>query len=136
VTGMALPVEAVIDQANVGGATVEHPNATGQSTSESNPSPNHWFNPAAYTTPVFGTFGNVARDSVRAPGKNSGDLTLARNFKIREGHTLQFRFESYNFLNHPNWGWPDFFFSHATFDTITRLSTPMRQIQFSLKYKF
>jgi hypothetical protein len=135
-TGSPLPVESTQDQANVGGATIIHPNATLIATKLDNPGPNAWFNKAAYTTPVFGTFGNVARDSVRGPGKNDGDTTLARNFKIREGHSLQFRFEVYNFLNHPNWGLPDFFFQHASFATITRTSAAMRQIQFSMKYRF
>ena len=86
--------------------------------------------------PAFSTFGNVGRDVVRGPGKKKGDTTLARNFKILEGHTLQFRFEVYNFANHHNWGYPTFTLNSATFGRVTQTSVAMRQMQFSMKYRF
>jgi hypothetical protein len=123
------------DQANTAGSG-ERPNASGVSTVLSDPTPNEWFNTAAYSLPPYGTWGNTTRGTFRRPGTNEGDLILARNFKIREGHSLQFRYEAYNFLNHPVWGPPTPSQTSASFSTITITSVPMRQMQFSLKYRF
>jgi hypothetical protein len=132
------PILSVIssDQANLGGVGPIHPNATGLSAVLANPSPAEWFNTKAFSLPTFGTFGDVARDTVRGPGKSKGDTTLARNFKIHESHTLQFRFEVYNFANHPNWGLPGWYLDKSSFGVITQTSASMRQIQFSMKYTF
>jgi len=35
-----------------------------------------------------------------------GDLSLARNIRIHESHTLNFRLEAFNSTNHPNWNVP------------------------------
>jgi hypothetical protein len=135
-TGSPMPTLISSDQANNGAVTAIHPNATGLSAVMANPTPNEYFNTAAFSMPAFGSFGDVARDTIRGPGKNKGDTTLARNFKIREGHTLQFRYEVYNVLNHPNWGVPNYFMNQAAFGRVTNTSASMRQMQFSLKYKF
>jgi hypothetical protein len=136
-TGLPGTVTNTSDAANVGAAGTEVPDATGLSTKLSNPTPNAWLNAAAYLSQPFGShFGNEGRASFRKPGTNSGDVILARNFKIREGHSLQFRYEAYNFLNHPNWAPPNATQNSATFNKITLTSVAMRQMQFSLKYRF
>ncbi len=50
----------------------------------------------------WGTFGNMRRNSFRAPGYSDVDMSLARTFKINERVTLQLRGEVFNILNHPN----------------------------------
>ncbi len=37
------------------------------------------------------------------PGKNNWNLSLYKNFKLREKQTVQFRWEQYNALNHASW---------------------------------
>ena len=49
----------------------------------------------------FGQFGNTGRNILRGPGVNNLDFSLFKNFDFGTGMQLQFRFESFNFLNHP-----------------------------------
>lgn len=80
--------------------------------------------------------GNMGRNTLFRPGTRQGDLSLARNIRIREGHTLNFRFETFNSANHPNWNAPSADARNAsTFGVITSART-MRQLQFALKYLF
>ena len=39
---------------------------------------------------------------VHGPGLVTNDLTLIKNFQLKEGHNLQIKFSGFNFLNHPN----------------------------------
>jgi hypothetical protein len=55
-----------------------------------------WFNPAAYTTPEIGTFGNVARNPLRGPWMHQTDFSFMKNFQITERHSLQFRLDIFN----------------------------------------
>jgi hypothetical protein len=102
--------------------------------------PNEYFNPAAFSTPVTGTFGNVGRDSLTGPGLSELDLSATKKFEITERVTLQFRAEFFNILNHANFNTPNpIVFSSATSGPltsaglITSTSTTSRQIQFGLK---
>jgi len=59
-----------------------------------------------------------------------------KNTKIREGHRLEFRFEAFNFSNHPNWNAPSADpLNSAVFGRVTSART-MREMQFGLKYIF
>jgi hypothetical protein len=66
---------------------------------------------------------------------------VLKNFPIVEGHRLQFRFEGFNFPNHPNWGSPGASWGRnqarpdVGFGRIRSTGT-MRQLQFGLKYVF
>ena len=80
--------------------------------------------------------GNMGRNTLLKPGTRQADLSLARNIKIYEGHTLNIRFEAFNSANHPNWNAPSSDArSPSTFGVITTART-MRQLQFALKYVF
>ncbi len=80
--------------------------------------------------------GNAGRGTLVRPGTRQADLSLARNVKIHEAHSLNFRFEAFNAANHPNWNTPSADSrSAAIFGVITSAKT-MRQLQFGLKYVF
>jgi outer membrane receptor protein involved in Fe transport len=72
----------------------------------SNPSPNEWFNPAAFATPTPGTFGNEARNTLIGPAWRDLDLSLGKTFQVRRGMDLEIRADSFNVLNHPNFAQP------------------------------
>ncbi|MBZ5625222.1 MAG: TonB-dependent receptor [Acidobacteriia bacterium] len=96
----------------------------------------HFFNTAAFTAPAPYTFGNAGRDTIPGPGNNIFDVSLQRQFRVREGHKIEFRAESFNVFNHPNWGIPinnpDF---GPFFGKIATTGDP-RRMQFALRYDF
>jgi hypothetical protein len=97
---------------------------------------NYWFNPAAFTKPANGTFGNAPRDGVYNPGQYQWDIALFKNVNVHAKHSLQFRAEIFNFLNHPNWNGADANPTSATFGRITSKDGSRRDIQLSLRYLF
>ncbi len=58
-----------------------------------------YINPAAFAVPQPGTYGNLARNALRAPGISQFDLTMSKKFSITETKNLEFRAECYNVLN-------------------------------------
>ena len=67
-----------------------------------------WFNTSAFINPPTYTFGNVGRvlPDVRNPGVINVDLSVIKDFSIRENANLQFRAQSFNVANHVNLGFP------------------------------
>ncbi len=94
-----------------------------------------WFNKAAFAAPAAGTIGNLGRNVVEGPGMKNVDLTLSKDFRVREGHALQFRLESANAFNMVNLSNPENRFNRATFGTISS-TRGSRIFQVGLKYSF
>jgi hypothetical protein len=63
-------------------------------------------NPAAFSTPAPGTFGNLGRGALHGPGLSQFDLTLHKKFTFKERLTSEFRFEAYNLFNRANFANP------------------------------
>jgi hypothetical protein len=105
--------------------------------------PNEWVNPAAFSTPAPGTFGNLGRNAFRAPGISQLDLALAKDVSIAERVTLRFRADLFNVFNRAQYGAPNADVSQSTFGVITTTisnyatgrGTP-REVQFSTKITF
>jgi hypothetical protein len=127
-----------VDNASTGSGGYDRPNATGVSPYLDNPTPSKYFNKAAFVKAPAGQFGNVGRNSIIGPGIIGFDSEIHKTFKMpyKEGHALQFRFEAFNVLNHPNWAMPNLNVLATGFGTITSTSIPMRQVQLGLKYAF
>ena len=103
--------------------------------------PDQWFDRRAFVLPLQGTFGNVARGSLRGPGLFNVDTSLFKNMRISEGLKLSFRTEAFNVLNHPNFAFPnEVVFSGNNYSSsggvISNTATTSRQIQFALKLLF
>lgn len=95
-----------------------------------------YFDPNAFTQAAVGTFGNAPRSLMRGPGSANFDLSLVRNFPIREKMRLQFRSEFFNAFNRANFNNP-----FALANTPARLgriesAADPRIIQFALKLQF
>jgi hypothetical protein len=58
----------------------------------------------AFAKPADGTLGTCGRNSLRGPGFNQWDANVVKMTKISERLNLQFRWEVFNVLNHPNFG--------------------------------
>jgi hypothetical protein len=63
-------------------------------------------NPAAFTAPQPGTFGNVPRNALRGPDFRQFDLVFNKRFKFSESKNLEFRTEIFNIFNHTNFDVP------------------------------
>jgi len=65
-----------------------------------------WFDPAAFTAPAQGTWGDLPQGEVRAPGRNNWNLSLFKQFILSEsrGSRIEFRAESFNTWNHTQFG--------------------------------
>ena len=78
-------------------------------------------NPAAFTLPPAGTSGNAPRNFVRGFGATQINLAARRDFPLYESMVLQFRAETFNLLNHPNFGYVDPTYTDATFGQATKM---------------
>jgi hypothetical protein len=64
-------------------------------------------NAAAFVAPAPNTQGNFPRNSLRLFNASQLDVALRRELSVTEKVKLQFRFEFFNILNHPNFTDPD-----------------------------
>ncbi len=96
---------------------------------------NNWINKAAFSQPAAFTFGDAPRflSNIRAPRYFNWDMGIQKWWGLGESRRLQFRFEMFNALNHPNFFEPDTNLGDANFGTITS-AYPARSVQFGLKY--
>ena len=107
-----------------------------------NPTINKWFDTslgtadAAWGVPAQFTYGNAGRNILRGPGRVNLDLSIFKNFKFTESTNLQFRVESFNLTNTPQFGLPNSAVGSPAAGTITSLVGNPRQVQFALRFAF
>jgi hypothetical protein len=94
-----------------------------------------FLNPAAYTPPATGQWGNAGRDSITGPSQFTFDASLGRTFRLHGRFNLDFRIDSTNFLNHVT------FASWDTSITSTQFGLPaaansMRSMQATMRVRF
>jgi hypothetical protein len=65
-----------------------------------------YVNPAAFSIPEPGTYGNSARNSLAGPAIAQLDITLTKQFAISERLNLELRGECYNIANRANFANP------------------------------
>jgi hypothetical protein len=61
------------------------------------------FNTAAFSLPPMNVRGNSGLGTVRGPGANNFDLSLAKTFPIRESLHFELRGDAFNAFNHTQW---------------------------------
>ena len=104
----------MITGANNGAAT--RPDTTGRNAALSNHSQTQWFDASVFYNPPLYVFGNVGRtlSNVFRPGIINSDISAMKYFQVHERIKMQFRFETFNTLNHVNLGAPNTAFSPAS----------------------
>jgi hypothetical protein len=65
-----------------------------------------YLNPAAFSIPAPGTFGNLSRNAVIGPDLSQFDLTLHKRIPVNEKVNFEFRAEVYNLFNRANFANP------------------------------
>jgi outer membrane receptor protein involved in Fe transport len=90
---------------NQGGSSL-YPDVVGSS-SVSHRSNANWFNPAAFTNPAPGSFGDAGRNILTGPGFTDVDFSLAKEFALYESVKLEVRADMFNVFNHINWANPN-----------------------------
>jgi len=95
-----------------------------------------WFNRAAFAQPAPGTLGDLPRNAVVGPAYWNVDLAVSKLIAVSATQRLELRLESFNLLNHFNWGDPVTNFNAGTFGRITTQTGFPRIMQFGIKYDF
>jgi hypothetical protein len=99
------------------------------------PTINGWINPAAFGPAPNDRFGNVGPGMVEAPGLQSYDLSIAKNFRMKERYILKFQTDFFNAFNVANFTGLNTNASDKAFGTLTS-AYPPRNLQMQLKLSF
>jgi hypothetical protein len=95
-----------------------------------------WYDPSAFGTPAPYTYGGAGRNILFGPGRWNWDMSLFKNFVIKEGMRFEFRAEAFNVFNHPQFGMPNGTIGNAQAGTITSTVGNPRQLQLGLRFQF
>jgi hypothetical protein len=141
------PFSVYGDQANYSLAGTQFPNRSpGVPLYPSNRGINGWFNPAAFTKPADGTWGNVRRNSLYGPGVNVFNMSAAKSFGLPwESMRIEFRADAANVFNHKSLGIPGgrnlgsaagVDQPYTSSNTISSVTTGARNMQLMLRLSF
>jgi len=136
-----LPVNIIYSatqQFQVSPLLTPRPNLVNSQIMAANPSPNSYFNPAAFAVPTNPAqpFGNLGRNIGRGFPFHELDLGLHKNFTLwSESSYLQFRAEAFNLFNHSNFAVPGSTLGSSSLGVISSTAPP-RQLQLALKLYF
>ena len=120
---------------------------TGNPNSGFTKSSKKWFNTSAFSENVAGVFGTAGRNNVREPGISNWDMGLVKYTDLGKGVKFQFRVETFNTFNHPQWGLDPSgqgggsssvgtsVYSPATFGVLQTMRSP-REVQLGGKITF
>ena len=84
--------------------------------------------PSAAGQPIQTDWGNIGPNSFRGPGYFDIDLSVLRNFAVREKWKFTFGMQAYNIMNHPNFANPSGSYTSGSFGTITSTLGPPTSI--------
>jgi hypothetical protein len=83
----------------------------------------YYLNPAAFATPLPGTYGNMPRNALRGPAFNQIDLSFTKRIPITGNHAIELRADIYNIFNRVNFANPSTVLSAATPSSPTAAGT-------------
>lgn len=139
-TGFPLQITQSTNFNSAFGYASQRPNATGVSSATSGSLESrlsNYINPAAFSTAGVFSFGNLSRTlDMRGPGQVNWDMSVFKNFVIKETLKAQFRCEALNALNTPLFYGPNVSFGSSNFGKITSQANFSRQLQLALRFTF
>ena len=119
---------------NVGADQTGMPNLTGDPKGAQ--TVEQWFNRAAFTQVLSGTFGNAGRNILRGPGWATVDLSIQRRISVTNRANATIRADIFNVFNRANFGLPASNIAGANAGVISALAGDPRVMQFSLRVGF
>jgi carboxypeptidase family protein len=129
-----LPFSPVLQTSTTNTGTGSRPNVAGAVTYPK--TLQHWFDPSAFVLPAPYTYGNAGRNILVGPGRWNWDMSLFKNFVIREATRFEFRAEAFNIFNHPQFGLPNPTIGNPQAGAITSTVGNSRQMQVALRFQF
>jgi hypothetical protein len=113
------------------------PGRNPQDAPEGGRTPDKWFDTGAITPPAPLTGGNLGLQSNTAPPYRNLDMSLFKDFPVNERWRVQFRAESFNLTNTPQFGTPGHERQNVNFGQITSTRNGTeRKAQFALRLQF
>ncbi len=131
------------DIVDLEGGNPQYPGSSGVSVGPSQPcglpsgqrTPLHWFNTNCVVATNPEESNHIPRDFIIGPGYYDWDTSVIREFPIKEGKNLEFRFEAFNVLNHPNFLGVNTFLGTGSFGSVMG-ARDGRDIEVALKFSF
>ena len=122
------------------GFQVQRPNVTDlNAAAVENPTPDRWFNTAAFSAPGQFEIGNAPRwvPNIRFGPTKHADFAILKNFRWGESIKAQFRGEMFNVTNTPQFGRANTTFGSGDFGRVTgTTNVGPRNIQLGLRVQF
>ena len=134
-TGLPFTPGLSSDTANAG--TITRPDQVCDPNKHAARSTAQWFNTACIVAPPSYTFGNLGKNTVRAPGQNNLDLSAQRNFPMPhwKSSNLNLRIDAFNAINHVQYSAPNATLGNSNFGQITAAAA-QRQVQVAARLTF
>ena len=132
VSGAPLNLTVNGNPANTGQS--DRPNVVGDWELD-NPSPEQWFNTAAFVANDRYTYGNAPRNLLRGPRTFNVDMVVRKTFSLSARVNVDLRFESFNLTNSPAFGNPNTQVGNPNFGRISSAGAA-RSNQLAVKLLF
>ena len=129
-----LPFSPVLQTSTTNTGTGSRPNVVGEPAYPK--TLQHWFDPSAFGIPAPYTYGNAGRNILVGPGRTNWDMSLVKEFVVREQTHFELRAEAFNILNHPQFGLPNASIGNPQAGMITSTVGNPRQLQMGLRFQF
>jgi len=97
--------------------------------------PGLFLNPAAYTAPAAGHWGNAGRNTITGPQQFTLNASMARTFRINDRYSADLRIDAANALNHPTFPSWVTTVSSAQFG-LQNPANAMRSVQTTVRVRF
>jgi hypothetical protein len=99
--------------------------------------PDQWLDLSAFQNPAVGTYGSLGNFSNIGPPTQTLDLSLFKDFRISERYRVQFRAESFNLTNTPQFNRPGTTHGQGSFGIVPNArDLTNRQYQLALRFMF
>jgi len=135
-TGAPITINLPNDNANIGPGPAQRPVLLHDPNLKEGRTAERWFDTDAFAMPAPFTFGSAGRNIVYEGGERNVDLSLTKQFRIKEPAQLEFRTEVFNVFNFLNFvGAPGRIAFTPNFGRLFNAG-PSRQMQFGLKLTF